>query len=61
MTIVEQRSDFLVHELDLVKNTVGEEKKQLFTTQQILEKNKQKLDRIREWLEKQETEAFTTF
>ena len=57
-TIVEQQSDFLVHELDLVKNTVGEEKKQLFTTQQILEKNKQKLDRIKEWLEKQEKEAF---
>ena len=34
MTIVEQRSDFLVHELDLVKNTVEEEKNQLFTTQQ---------------------------
>ena len=56
--IVEQRSDFLVHELDLVKNTVGEERKQLFTIQQTLEKDKQKLDRMREWLEKQEKEAF---
>ena len=55
--IVEGRSDFVVHELDLVKNTVEEEKNQLFTTQKILEKNKQKLDRIREWLEKQETEV----
>ena len=55
--IVERRSDFVVHELDLVKNTVEEEKNQLFTTQKILEKNKQKLDRIREWLEKQETEV----
>ena len=31
--IVERRSGFVVYELDLVKNTVGEEKKQLFTTQ----------------------------
>ena len=57
MTLLRQRSDFVVHELDLVKNTVEEEKNQLFTTQKILEKNKQKLDRIREWLEKQETEV----
>ena len=57
-TIVELRSDFIVQELENVKNAVEDEKRQLFTTQQSLGKNKQKLDRIREWLEQQEKEAY---
>jgi DNA repair protein SbcC/Rad50 len=55
--ISEQRGDFSVHELDIVKNTVGEEKKQLLATQDLLKKNKQKLERIVQWLEQQEKEV----
>ena len=55
--IAKERSGFNVHELEYVKNAVGEETKQLIETQQLLVKNKQKLDRIREWLEIKEKAA----